>query len=41
VPISCSYVYRIAVEERALIEHFGATYVEYARRTKRLVPKVF
>jgi protein-S-isoprenylcysteine O-methyltransferase Ste14 len=33
-----SYAYRIAVEERALMEELGSPYEEYMRRTKRLVP---
>jgi len=33
--------YRIAVEERALIDHFGDSYRDYARRTKRLIPGVY
>jgi protein-S-isoprenylcysteine O-methyltransferase Ste14 len=33
--------YRIAVEEKALIDALGDEYREYARRTKRLIPGVF
>ena len=33
--------YRIAVEERALVDHFGDRYRDYARRTKRLIPGVY
>jgi protein-S-isoprenylcysteine O-methyltransferase Ste14 len=33
--------YRIGVEERALIEHFGDRYRDYARRTKRLIPGIY
>jgi protein-S-isoprenylcysteine O-methyltransferase Ste14 len=33
--------YRIHVEEKALTDHFGLAYQEYARRTKRLIPKVY
>lgn len=33
--------YRIAVEERALIDHFGDRYRDYARRTKRLIPGAY
>jgi protein-S-isoprenylcysteine O-methyltransferase Ste14 len=31
-------LYRIHIEERALVRHFGAAYQEYAGRTKRLLP---
>jgi protein-S-isoprenylcysteine O-methyltransferase Ste14 len=34
-------VYRIRVEERALLRHFGPAYVEYSSRTKRLVPGIY
>lgn len=33
--------YRIAIEERALIDHFGDAYRAYAARTKRLIPGVY
>jgi protein-S-isoprenylcysteine O-methyltransferase Ste14 len=33
-----AYWYRIAVEERALVETLGPAYVEYMKRTKRLIP---
>ena len=41
VPTAAALAYRIRVEERALLENFGGEYAEYARRTKRLIPKVF
>jgi protein-S-isoprenylcysteine O-methyltransferase Ste14 len=34
-------VYRIGVEERALLRHFGPAYAEYASRTKRLLPGIY
>jgi protein-S-isoprenylcysteine O-methyltransferase Ste14 len=34
-------LYRIHVEERALLRHFGPTYQEYAARTKRLLPGIW
>ena len=34
-------LYRIHVEERALLLHFGAAYQEYAGRTKRLLPGIW
>lgn len=33
-------LWRIAIEERALAQAFGATWTDYARRTKRLIPLV-
>jgi protein-S-isoprenylcysteine O-methyltransferase Ste14 len=35
------FSYRIAVEEGALVEHFGDRYRDYMRRTKRLIPGIY
>ena len=35
------FVYRIRVEERALVERIGAPYTAYMTRTKRLVPGIW
>jgi len=35
------YGYRINVEEKALKAEFGEQYLDYSRRTKRLIPFVF
>jgi len=34
-------VYRIRIEERALLRHFGQTYSEYVSRTHRLLPGIY
>ncbi len=34
-------IYRIRVEDEMLAAHFGAEFEEYARKTKRLIPKVW
>jgi protein-S-isoprenylcysteine O-methyltransferase len=34
-------LYRIHVEERALTEAFGSGYIDYSRRTSRLVPGIY
>jgi protein-S-isoprenylcysteine O-methyltransferase Ste14 len=34
-------LYRIHVEERVLLDHFGPAYQEYASRTKRLLPGIW
>ena len=36
-----SILYRIHVEERVLLHHFGASYQAYAKRTKRLLPGIW
>jgi protein-S-isoprenylcysteine O-methyltransferase Ste14 len=41
VPILVAALYRMSVEENALKEAFGREYVEYAQKTKRLIPKVY
>jgi protein-S-isoprenylcysteine O-methyltransferase Ste14 len=35
------YLYRISVEERMLVKELGDEYVQYQKRTRRLVPFVF
>ncbi len=35
------YAYRIAVEEKLMLETFGSAYREYARKTRRLIPGVW
>lgn len=41
IPCMTALLYRIHVEESALREHFGEEYVEYCKRTSRLVPGVY
>jgi protein-S-isoprenylcysteine O-methyltransferase Ste14 len=36
-----TYVFRIYVEEKALLEKFGLTYQEYCKKTWKLIPFVF
>jgi protein-S-isoprenylcysteine O-methyltransferase Ste14 len=40
VPLAAT-LYRISVEESALLDHFGSAYREYRARTKSLIPGVF
>jgi protein-S-isoprenylcysteine O-methyltransferase Ste14 len=35
------HLYRVSIEERALIEAIGQPYLEYMRNTKRFIPLVF
>ena len=39
--LALAYVYRIPIEESALRAAFGARYLEYRKRTSRLVPFLF
>jgi protein-S-isoprenylcysteine O-methyltransferase len=41
VPIIGAFLWRIRIEERALIEALGENYRAYMRRTKRLIPAVY
>jgi protein-S-isoprenylcysteine O-methyltransferase Ste14 len=36
-----AYYKRISAEEATLLDHFGAAYASYAKRTKRLIPFLF
>jgi protein-S-isoprenylcysteine O-methyltransferase Ste14 len=38
---AAALLYRIHVEEAALTGAFGAEYVEYSRRVKRLIPGIY
>lgn len=40
-PFVVAALYRMKIEERALTEEFGEAYVQYARGTKRLIPKLY
>jgi len=39
-PLALAYCYRIAVEERALLQTIGVPYQDYMKRTRRLIPFV-
>jgi protein-S-isoprenylcysteine O-methyltransferase len=41
VPIFCAFMWRMKVEETALCEALGEPYVNYMKRTKRLIPMVY
>ena len=41
LPIACALLYRIGVEEAALVARFGAEYEAYRRTSKRLIPGVY
>jgi len=39
--VATAFLIRIRIEEKTLIDHFGGEYMEYIKRTKKLVPFVF
>ena len=41
VPPFCAFLWRMKVEENALSEALGESYVNYMKRTKRLIPMVY
>ena len=41
VMFTAVYLYRISVEEKMLVEVMGDAYVQYQRRTKKLIPLVY
>ena len=36
-----AFMIRIRIEEKTLTDHFGSKYVEYKKKTKRLIPFVY
>lgn len=41
IPPFLAFSYRIKIEEQALVEEFGDEYIQYIRKTKRLIPYVY
>ena len=41
VPVTAALLYRVHVEEMALLEAFGEEYADYCMATKRLIPGVY
>jgi protein-S-isoprenylcysteine O-methyltransferase Ste14 len=41
IPIMIGYGYRINVEERFLLKQFGKNYLDYQKRTKRIIPLIY
>lgn len=41
IPILAAFIYRMDIEERALTAGLGDRYVDYMRRTKRLIPGLY
>ncbi len=41
LPPFLAFIYRIKIEEQALIEKFGEEYLEYRRTTKKLIPFIY
>jgi len=41
IPVAVGYAYRISVEERFMVEQFGKYYLEYQKRTKKIIPFIY
>lgn len=41
IPPFLAFLYRIKVEEKALIEQFGQDYIDYKKQTKKLIPFIY
>jgi protein-S-isoprenylcysteine O-methyltransferase len=41
IPILVGYVNRIRVEEQFMVQQIGEKYIEYQKRTKKLIPGIF
>jgi protein-S-isoprenylcysteine O-methyltransferase Ste14 len=41
VPVLLGYIYRINVEEKFMINQMGQKYIDYQKRTKRLIPLIY
>ena len=41
IPVTLGYLYRIKVEEGFMLEQLGEDYLNYQKRTKRLIPIIY
>lgn len=41
IPVFGAFFWRMVVEEQVLTEQFGPAYLDYAKKTPRLIPKIF
>jgi protein-S-isoprenylcysteine O-methyltransferase Ste14 len=41
IPVTLGYLYRINVEESFMLENLGADYLNYQKRTKRIIPLIY
>ncbi len=41
IPPFLAFLYRIKIEEKALIEQFGQDYIDYRKSTKKLIPFIY
>lgn len=41
IPVLSAYIFRIAIEEKFLVNQMGQAYIDYQKRTKKLIPGIF
>jgi len=41
IPVFVGYAYRIKVEEHFMMEQFGQNYLDFQKRTKKLIPMIY
>ena len=41
VPVAIGYIYRIHVEEKFMLAQLGEGYLQYQKRTKRIIPLIY
>ena len=41
IPVLLGYLNRITVEEKFMVEQMGQKYIDYQKRTKRLIPAIY
>ena len=41
IPVSVGYIYRIKVEEKFMKDQMGQKYMDYQKKTKRLIPMIY
>ena len=41
IPVLVGYLYRIKTEERFMVENMGQKYIDYQKRTKKLIPWIY
>ena len=41
IPVLYGYIHRISIEERFMTEHMGTKYIDYQKKTKRLIPGIY
>jgi protein-S-isoprenylcysteine O-methyltransferase Ste14 len=41
IPVLSGYLNRIKIEERFMVEQMGQKYIDYRKRTKRLIPGIY